>query len=101
MDHYGHLVSEKAERGSGPFIVYLIYVLDFEEVIAGAEGPLLCAASLISLLTYEIGVGALDAAAGFNPVEIGGLAVTVLYRPSCALDKKLLLVLRTEAYLSF
>src|SRR6266508_3047641 len=41
MYHYGHLISKEPQRICCFLIVYLIDVLDFEEVIARAEGPLL------------------------------------------------------------
>ncbi len=101
MDHHRHLSPEQAKSARGFFIINFIHILDFEEMVAGAECPLLGTAPLIGLLTYQIRVSTFNAPAGLYLFQVRGLAVAALDRPLRAFDKEPSLILRAEPYLAF
>ena len=70
VDHHGHLVEPKPERGGGLLVVDLRDVLDLGEVVAGPERAELRMAPLAGPIGHELGIRAREAAAFLDPVEI-------------------------------
>ncbi len=81
MDERGDAVLCQPERRCRRLIVDLTHIADLDEMIAGPQGPDLRTTPLQRPLRDLVGVGAVDAAARFDPIQILGPAVTVTHRP--------------------
>jgi hypothetical protein len=70
VDHHGDLVLEQPERLGDRLVEDLGDVLQLGEVVAGAERAELRLAALLGAIGDEVGIGAGDAAALLDGLEI-------------------------------
>ena len=99
MDHHRDLVFEETEGVCGLVIVYLVHILDLEEMIARTEGTLLCPAPLIGLLAYEIGICIFAIPTRLYSLKILRLSEPLFDCPAGATQKEPLFCLRSETNL--
>src|SRR5687768_2656213 len=72
------LAEVEAEPGGFGFVEDCFNDIDFNEVIAGADGSQLIPAALLGLAGYRERIGALDSAARLDALQVAGLAESCL-----------------------
>src|SRR5260370_12260202 len=88
MDRDDNVLFGKPKRLGGAQVENALHVLDFQEMVAGAERACLRQAALLGAITYRAGVRTIDGAALFTSVQVFGSAIAVLHHPRCALNQK-------------